>query len=214
MATGNAVISDKMQFPSGGGGSGNGEIHHPRQWAPDERDGFIMWLRGEFAAANAIIDALCHHLRCIGDPGEYEYVVGCIQQRRCNWSPVLHMQQYFSVGEVTYALQQVTWRRQQRVFDQQKGIEKDVKRSGFGYRHAQKPGLEPLSRDVNSSATVNGPDKNSDKRERRSDKDDDGKQRGEIQLSEEKASVAVTDKEGNESIWFCMCSVAGRVYGL
>ncbi|KAL5763016.1 hypothetical protein ACOSP7_019280 [Xanthoceras sorbifolium] len=84
---------------------------------PDERDGFISWLRGEFAAANAIIDSLCHHLRSVGEPGEYDLVISCIQQRRCNWNPVLHMQQYFSVGEVLFALEQVGWRRKQRYFD-------------------------------------------------------------------------------------------------
>ncbi|KAI8025402.1 RNA demethylase ALKBH10B [Camellia lanceoleosa] len=72
----------------------------------DERDGFISWLRGEFAAANAIIDSLCNHLRLVGEPGEYDGVIECIQQRRCNWNPVLHMQQYFSVNEVMYTLQQ------------------------------------------------------------------------------------------------------------
>ncbi|KAL4580865.1 hypothetical protein LXL04_017071 [Taraxacum kok-saghyz] len=30
------------------------------------------WLRGEFAAANAIIDSLCHHLKAVGEPGEEE----------------------------------------------------------------------------------------------------------------------------------------------
>ncbi|KAK2635491.1 hypothetical protein Ddye_030283 [Dipteronia dyeriana] len=84
---------------------------------PDERDGFISWLRGEFAAANAIIDSLCHHLRSVGEPGEYDLVISCIQQRRCNWNPVLHMQQYFSVGEVLFALEQAGWRRKQRYFD-------------------------------------------------------------------------------------------------
>ncbi|KAL3830701.1 hypothetical protein ACJIZ3_019503 [Penstemon smallii] len=80
----------------------------------DEREVFMMWLRGEFAAANAIIDALCHHLRVVGELGEYDGVIGCIQQRRCNWNPVLHMQQYFSVAEVIYALQQVGGRREQQ----------------------------------------------------------------------------------------------------
>ncbi|KAJ6898996.1 hypothetical protein NC652_025485 [Populus alba x Populus x berolinensis] len=114
MPPGNVVIPDKMQFPAGTGGGGaaaGNEIHqhHPQrhQWFPvDERDGFISWLRGEFAAANAIIDSLCHHLRAVGEPGEYDLVVGCIQQRGCNWNHVLHMQQYFSVGEVVAALQQ------------------------------------------------------------------------------------------------------------
>ncbi|KAJ7299209.1 hypothetical protein O6H91_Y278000 [Diphasiastrum complanatum] len=37
-----------------------------RRWVPDERDAFIAWLRGEFAAANAIIDAMCQHLQMTG----------------------------------------------------------------------------------------------------------------------------------------------------
>lgn len=86
---------------------------HPRHIVPDERDAFISWLRGEFAAANAIIDAMCHHLRMIGDPSEYDFLFTCIQQRRYNWTLVLHMQQFFSVAEVIYALQQATWRKQQ-----------------------------------------------------------------------------------------------------
>ena len=112
MPSGNVVLSDKMQ------------------WFPDERDGFITWLRGEFAAANAIIDTLCHHLRLVGEPGEYDSVIGCIQQRRSNWNPVLHMQQYFSVAEVGHALQQVAWRWQRRVFDTVKVPGKEFRRSG------------------------------------------------------------------------------------
>ena len=112
MPSGNVVLSDKMQ------------------WFPDERDGFISWLRGEFAAANAIIDSLCHHLRLVGEPGEYDAVIGAIQQRRCNWNPVLHMQQYFSVAEVGHALQQVAWRHQRRVFDLLKVPGKEFRRSG------------------------------------------------------------------------------------
>ncbi|KAL7260184.1 hypothetical protein ACSBR1_005950 [Camellia fascicularis] len=142
MSSGNVVVSDKMQFPSGGGGGGE-ILHHPhhRQWFPDERDGFISWLRGEFAAANAIIDSLCNHLRLVGEPGEYDGVIECIQQRRCNWNPVLHMQQYFSVNEVMYTLQQVTWRRQQRFFDHVKVPTKEFKRSGVGSRQGQRVDL-------------------------------------------------------------------------
>ncbi|XAR63712.1 hypothetical protein NMG60_11023748 [Bertholletia excelsa] len=148
MPSGNVVIPDKMQFAGGGGGTGGGAggeiLHHPhhRQWFPDERDGFISWLRGEFAAANAIIDSLCHHLKVIGEPEEYDGVIGCIQQRRCNWNPVLHMQQYFSVAEVVYALQQVTWRRQQRFSDPVKVPTKEFKRSSAGSRHGQR--VEPV----------------------------------------------------------------------
>ncbi|XP_008220943.1 PREDICTED: uncharacterized protein LOC103320980 [Prunus mume] len=167
MPSGNVVLSDKMQFPSGGGGGavGGGEIpQHHRQWFPDERDGFISWLRGEFAAANAIIDSLCHHLRAVGEPGEYDVVIGCIQQRRCNWNPVLHMQQYFSVAEVIYALQHVAWRRQQRYYDPVKAGAKEFKRSGVGFNKGQqraeafKEGhnstLESHSNDGNSSGVV------------------------------------------------------------
>ncbi|KAF6146548.1 hypothetical protein GIB67_008834 [Kingdonia uniflora] len=103
MPSGNMMISEKLQFV-------------------DERDGFISWLRGEFAAANAIIDSLCHHLRTTGEPNEYDVVLSSIQQRRCNWHPVLHMQQYFSVSEVLFALQQVAWSKQQRHLDQKKSL--------------------------------------------------------------------------------------------
>ncbi|KAL5708358.1 hypothetical protein ACHQM5_019160 [Ranunculus cassubicifolius] len=127
-----------MQFQSinngGGGGNvvngGGGEIYQ-RQWLMDERDRFISWLRGEFAAANAIIDCLCNHLRAIGEPGEYDVLMGCVQQRRVTWNPVLHMQQFFSIAEVTYALQQTAWKtQQQKNFDKVKVSEKEFKRSG------------------------------------------------------------------------------------
>lgn len=123
----------------------------------DEREGFLMWLKGEFAAANAIIDALCHHLRAVGDPGEYDGVIGSIQQRRCNWNPVLHMQQYFSVAEVVYALQQVGWRRQQKPtgFDGSArvgGGGKGFRRGGRGQRvgvEVQNFGGEMNTKDLN-----------------------------------------------------------------
>ncbi|XP_059649805.1 RNA demethylase ALKBH10B [Cornus florida] len=161
MPSGNVVISDKMQLPTGGGGSGGGgEIHHhQRQWFPDERDGFIFWLRGEFAAANAIIDSLCQHLRLIGEPGEYDGVIGFIQQRRCNWNPVLHMQPYFPVAEVSYALQQVIWRRQQRHFDPVKGQGKEFRRSGFGSRQGQR--VEHVKDVYNSNVEYHSQDDNS-----------------------------------------------------
>ncbi|KAH1250564.1 hypothetical protein GmHk_05G013689 [Glycine max] len=154
MPSGNVVIQDKMQFPSGGAGAGGagGEIHQPhycQQWFVDERDGLIGWLRSEFAAANAIIDSLCHHLRVVGDPGEYDMVIGAIQQRRCNWNQVLMMQQYFSVADVAHALQQVAWRRQQRPLDPVKVGAKEFRKSGSGYRHGQR--FEPVKEGYNSS---------------------------------------------------------------
>lgn len=141
MPSGNFVISDKMQFPNGAGATVSGEIHHPRPWFPDERDGFISWLRAEFAAANAIIDSLCHHLRAVSDPGEYDPVIGCLHQRRSAWSPVLHMQQYFPISEIMLALQQVAWRRQQRIVEHGRVGGKEFKRSGlhsFGSRQGQR----------------------------------------------------------------------------
>lgn len=123
----------------------------------DEREGFLMWLRGEFAAANAIIDALCHHLRTVGEPGEYDGVIGSIQQRRCNWNPILHMQQYFSVADVVYALRQVDWRRQQKVV----GLEGSARMGGGGKEfrrggRGQRGGVEVQ----NLGGEVNGKDLN------------------------------------------------------
>ncbi|KAF1888033.1 hypothetical protein Lal_00024045 [Lupinus albus] len=142
MPSGNVVVQDKMQFPTGcAGNAGGGEIHphhYGQQWVVDERDGLIGWLRSEFAAANAMIDTLCTHLRVVGDPGEYDTVIGAIQQRRCNWNQVLLMQQYFSVAEVGYALQQVMWRRQQRHIDPVKVGATDGRKFRPGYRQGQR----------------------------------------------------------------------------
>lgn len=150
MPSENTIIPEKLQFPGGGGTAVSGsEIHYRQQWLVDERDGFIGWLRGEFAAANAIIDSLCHHLRGVGEPGEYDMVVGAIQQRRCNWTPVLLMQQYYSVSDVAYALQQVAWRRQQRVVDSAKAGNKEFRKFGSGFRQGHR--FEVAKEGYNSS---------------------------------------------------------------
>ncbi|WCJ33674.1 oxidoreductase 2OG-Fe(II) oxygenase family protein [Euphorbia peplus] len=175
MPPGNVVLSDKMQFPAGGVGVGN-EIHQqhrpPQQWFHvDERDGFISWLRGEFAAANAMIDSLCHHLRAVGEPGEYDGAIGCIQQRRCNWNPVLHMQQYFSVGEVIFALQQVALRKQQQqqqnryYNDQSKYGGKEYRRSSFtgfnkGYRGFGGEAVKAVYSSVENNSSDGNPSRN------------------------------------------------------
>jgi hypothetical protein len=213
MPSGNVVLSDKMQYPSGGGGGaggaggggGGGEIHqhYQRQWFPDERDGFISWLRGEFAAANAIIDSLCHHLRSVGEPGDYDMVIGCIQQRRCNWNPVLHMQQYFSVAEVVYALQQVPWRRQQRYYEPAKTGGKEFKRSGTGFRQGQR--VEEVKEGHNSSVESNSHDGNSsigvvgsEKVERGREKSEEVKLGGEeVGKLDDKCSALGEEKKGN-----------------
>ncbi|XP_028767081.1 RNA demethylase ALKBH10B isoform X1 [Neltuma alba] len=218
MPSGNVVIPDKMQFPSGGGGgagSGGSEIHqHPyrQQWLVDEREGFISWLRSEFAAANAIIDSLCHHLRAIGDPGEYDMVIGTIQQRRCNWNQVLIMQQYFSVAEVVYALQQVAWRRQQRYLDPVKVGAKEYKKSGSGYNKQQGQRFEAAKEGHNSNvesfshegnSVVNeGPDKGApltDKQEEHKSGGKSGKMDDKsLASSEEKKDADVITKLQND----------------
>ncbi|KAK6921561.1 hypothetical protein RJ641_012068 [Dillenia turbinata] len=198
MPSGNVAVSDKMQFPGGGSGGG-GEIHH-RQWFPDERDGFISWLRGEFAAANAIIDSLCHHLRVTSEPGEYDVVIGCIEQRRCNWSTVLHMQQYFSVAEVMFSLQQVAWRKQQRYLEQFKlpgGNGKDYKRSGGGGAQGVGSMQQGVQRCENVKETHNsGVGAGLEKGEQGMEKGEEVKQEGDVRKLEDKSAAIADERKG------------------
>ncbi|KAF5782610.1 putative alpha-ketoglutarate-dependent dioxygenase AlkB-like superfamily [Helianthus annuus] len=72
------------------------------------KDAIISWFRGEFAAANAIIDALCGHLSQLeGGRCEYEAVFAAIHRRRLNWIPILQMQKFFSIADVTVELEKV-----------------------------------------------------------------------------------------------------------
>lgn len=67
----------------------------------------MTWFRGEFAAANAIIDALCGHLmegRSGMASSDYAGVMAAIHRRRLNWIPVLQMQKYHSISQVTLEL--------------------------------------------------------------------------------------------------------------
>ncbi|KAK4780532.1 hypothetical protein SAY87_016638 [Trapa incisa] len=155
MPSGNVGISDgknKFQADVGSGDVRHG--HQPPVLFQDERDGFISWLRGEFAAANAIIDGLCHHLRAVGEPGEYDFLIGLIQQRRCNWTPVLHMQQYFPVSEILYALNQVMRTRQlqqPKFYDHSKLGDKEFRRTGPGFSKNQgQKGGEAVKEVLNS----------------------------------------------------------------
>ncbi|KAA3453303.1 2OG-FeII_Oxy_2 domain-containing protein [Gossypium australe] len=214
--SGNAVLSDKIQFPApsaavagggggdaaavgGAGGGGGAEFnqHHHRNWFPDERDGFIYWLRGEFAAANAMIDSLCHHLREVGEVGEYEAVIACIQQRRCHWNPVLHMQQYFSIAEVSYALQQVAWRCRQRHCDHGKVGGKDFKRSGFGFKGHRVEVAKEIQNsvvDTNGNSTVTAV---SERNERGSEKYEELKLGDELGKVEDKGSVVTEEHDSH-----------------
>lgn len=118
---------------------------------PAQKDKVIEWYRGEFAASNAIIDALCHHLVQItggGDiPAEYEGVFSAIHRRRLNWIPVLQMQKYFTIADVAHELRKAAARREKitvvekeapleekKVVAEEKVvvIESDVKSNGNG----------------------------------------------------------------------------------
>lgn len=76
------------------------------------KDAIIAWFRGEFAAANAIIDALCNHITQLeGDRSEYEPVFSAIHRRRLNWVPILQMQKYYSIADVTLELRKLAARK-------------------------------------------------------------------------------------------------------
>lgn len=76
------------------------------------KDAIIAWFRSEFAAANSIIDALCGHLVEIGaETPEYGSVFTAMHRRRMNWIPVLQMQKFHSIAEVTTELKRVAARR-------------------------------------------------------------------------------------------------------
>lgn len=73
------------------------------------KDAIIAWFRGEFAAANAMIDALCNHLAQLtgGVRSDYEPVFAAVHRRRLNWIPILQMQKYHSIAEVAIELRRV-----------------------------------------------------------------------------------------------------------
>ncbi|CAA0832068.1 oxidoreductase- 2OG-Fe(II) oxygenase family protein [Striga hermonthica] len=74
------------------------------------KDAVIAWFRGEFAAANAIIDALCGHLALLdgGAAGEaYGPAFAAIHRRRMNWIPILQMQKYYPIADVAEELRKV-----------------------------------------------------------------------------------------------------------
>ncbi|XP_076884559.1 RNA demethylase ALKBH10B-like [Bidens hawaiensis] len=81
------------------------------------KDAIISWFRGEFAAANAIIDALCGHFSQFeGGRNEYESVFAAIHRRRLNWIPILQMQKFFSIADVTLELQKVVEHKEKLKF--------------------------------------------------------------------------------------------------
>ncbi|XP_042471807.1 RNA demethylase ALKBH10B-like [Zingiber officinale] len=75
------------------------------------QDAMISWFQSEFAAANAIIDALCGHLAQIGSEDEYGEFFASVHRRRLNWIPALHMQKYYSIADVSAKLRLVASNR-------------------------------------------------------------------------------------------------------
>lgn len=71
------------------------------------KDAILAWFRGEFAAANAIIDALCTHLSQLSSAADYSSVFAAIHRRRLHWIPVLQMQKYHSIADVALQLRKV-----------------------------------------------------------------------------------------------------------
>lgn len=73
------------------------------------KDAIISWFRGEFVAANAIIDELCSHITELhgGDKKIYEAVFAAIHRRRLNWIPVLQMQKFYPIADVEKELREV-----------------------------------------------------------------------------------------------------------
>nr|XP_018679072.1 PREDICTED: uncharacterized protein LOC103977152 isoform X4 [Musa acuminata subsp. malaccensis] len=189
-----AVVQETVQFPVVGGGGGEA----PRQWYVDERDGFISWLRGEFAAANAIIDLLINHLRVAGEPGEYDHVAGCIHQRRFHWTPILHLQQYFPVADVNYALQQVEWRQRQQTPQRHsyRRKEKDGRKSGFGHTYVHRSdGVQESHGSPASGMTVSDV-ANVENQGCNMDTYKDANQKSDAQMSQAKDSLAQVENDG------------------
>lgn len=96
---------------------------------PAQKDQVIEWYRGEFAAANAIIDALCHHLVQVAGgacpvPSDYEAAFAAIHRRRLNWIPVLQMQKYFTISEVSQELRKAAAKMREKAADVEQRREK------------------------------------------------------------------------------------------
>lgn len=105
---------------------------------PAQKDKVIEWYRGEFAAANAIIDSLCHHLvqlvsnggtddNGVSVPAEYEGAFAAIHRRRLNWIPVLQMQKYFTIADVAQELRKAAEKRREKVVEEVVEVERREK---------------------------------------------------------------------------------------
>jgi mRNA N6-methyladenine demethylase len=90
------------------------------------KDAMLAWFHGEFAAANAIIDALCGHLAQIApSSNDYDSAFAAVHRRRLNWIPVIQMQKYHSIADVTLELRKVVEKKTESV-DGTKKIDEEV----------------------------------------------------------------------------------------
>ncbi|XP_058738051.1 RNA demethylase ALKBH10B-like [Vicia villosa] len=88
------------------------------------KDAILAWYRGEFAAANAIIDALCGHLAQVASSSnDYDLAFAAIHHRRLNWIPVLQMQKYHSIADVTLELRNVAEKKIESVDGKTKSVD-------------------------------------------------------------------------------------------
>ncbi|KAM0011194.1 putative RNA demethylase ALKBH9B/ALKBH10B [Helianthus debilis subsp. tardiflorus] len=75
------------------------------------KDAIISWFRGEFVAANALIDTLCGHLSQLeAEKPDYETVFAVAHCRRLNRIPILQMQKCFFIADVRARREILTWR--------------------------------------------------------------------------------------------------------
>ncbi|KAG5055252.1 hypothetical protein AAZX31_03G131900 [Glycine max] len=103
------------------------------------KDAILAWFRGEFAAANAIIDSLCGHLAHLAAASsDYDATFTAIHRRRLNWIPVIQMQKYHSIADVTLELRRVAEKKteteaakkSESSFDEEGKLEKQAVENG------------------------------------------------------------------------------------
>lgn len=101
MSPASGIVSEHDQAPT--------FLPHDATSSSCSKDAVIAWFRGEFAAANAIIDALCNHLSDLHGEGDvYDSTFDAIYRRRLNWIPILQMQKYYPISDVVGEIRIVT----------------------------------------------------------------------------------------------------------
>ncbi|KAJ8501196.1 hypothetical protein OPV22_011748 [Ensete ventricosum] len=133
-----------------------------------------------------------------GEPGEYDHVAGCIHQRRFHWTPILHLQQYFPVADVNYALQQVEWRQRQQTPQRHsyRRKEKDGRKYGFGHTYGHRSDGVQESHGSPASGVAVSDVANVEKQGCNMDAYKDANQKSDAQMSQAKDSLAQAEKDG------------------